>query len=302
MRHVLPVSLATLLFFILTLSALSLYQQIQVYSYQKRASELMKKNQQLAIEQSVFKNKISTFQEVYGASSSPREKTDRIEEIIKKYDKKTNGDLSVFYKNLTNNETYILNGEKKYYMASLYKVIVTLYILEREKNGELALSQKVGSPSATLETALNRIITESNNEYAQAIAAKYGWEEIESYIEKRFAINFSFKGDLSSDVMTIGALFQIISEAIKLSDTESKYLLGLLNHQTRLNKLPKYLPKHIYSHNKTGEFEQYSHDAGLFYTPKANYILIFMSKSKTPEATNEQMAKMSKEIYDVLNQ
>jgi beta-lactamase class A len=224
-----------------------------------------------------------------------------VRQIIITSSKKIKGDISIYYKNLTTGETVILNGEEKYYMASLYKVIVTLYVLEREKHGELSLQEKVGSPAATLDAALTRVITESNNEYAQAIAHKYGWDNIEQYIKPRFGIDFSFKSDLSSNIKTIGALFEIISEAIKLSDTESHYLLQLLNHQTRLNKLPKYLPKNIYSHNKTGEFEQYSHDAGLFYTPRANYILIFMSKTGSPDATNEQMAIMSRDIYHALN-
>jgi len=302
MRYVLPISLSTLLFFILTLSALTVYQQFQVHSYQKKSDELIKQNKQLAIEKSMFNNKINTFQEVYGASDSPLLKTDRIRNSIKTHTRKINGDVSVYYKNLTSGQSYVLNGQKEYTMASLYKIILTLYVLERIKSGELSLSQRVGSPSATLDTALTRIITESNNEYAEAIGAKYGWENIEQYIEERFSVQFSFRGELRSHILTMGTLLQVISEAIKLSDAESKYFLELLNQQTRLSKLPKYLPKHIYSHNKTGELDQYSHDAGLFYTPKANYILIFMSKSKSPGATNEQMAKMSKEIYDILNE
>ena len=302
MRYVLPISLSTLLFFILTLSALTVYQQFQMHSYQKKSEELAKKNKQLAIEKSAFNHKIGTFQEVYGASDSPILKTDKIREVINASARSIKGDVSVYYKNLTSGQSYILNGQKEYTMASLYKIILTLYVLERVKSGELNLTQRVGSPSATLDTALTRIITESNNEYAEAIGAKYGWENIEQYIEERFSVQFSFKGELKSSIVTIGTLIQVISEAIKLSDTESKYFLGLLNQQTRLSKLPKYLPKHIYSHNKTGELDQYSHDAGLFYTPKANYILIFMSKSKSPATTNEQMAKMSKAIYDILNE
>ena len=74
-----------------------------------------------------------------------------------------------------------------------------------------------------------------------------------------------------------------------------------MNNQTHLNKLPKYLPKNIITHNKTGEFEDYSHDVGIFYTPKANYVLIFMSKTPSPGTTDEEMAQMSKDIFNALN-
>lgn len=301
MRHVLPVLLGTLLLFILTLAAFSIFQQYQARNYQERMQELAMQNVQLTIEQSEYKNRIGTYQDVEGISDNPAQKTEKIKAVVEKYSQKVDGEVSVFYQNLNNNESFSRNGQKDYYMASLYKIIITLYVLEREKGGELSLIEKVGSPSATLDVALTKIITESNNEYALALATKYGWDEIEKYIEDRFDIDFSFKDELTTNVTTMGNLFQIISEAVTLSDTESKYLLQLLNHQTRLTKLPKYLPKNIYSHNKTGEFEQYSHDAGLFYTPKANYILIFMSKSKKPEATNEQMALMSRDIYQILS-
>lgn len=239
--------------------------------------------------------------EVLSASSS-NSKNEAVSTIIDAYTKKVDGNVSVYYKNLTTGEEVSVDGKRNYYMASLYKVIITLYILEREKNGEISLSQTVGNPPLTLEKALEKIITESNNEYALAIAQKYGWENIENYIKKRFLLDFTFRGDLLTNVETMGSLFEHISEAIKLTDTESEYLLRLLHEQTRTSKLPKYLPHNIYSHNKTGEFEQFSHDAGLFYTPKANYILIFMSKTPKPEATNEQMAQMSEEIFKTLNE
>lgn len=300
MKHLLPLLLCCLLLSILSLAGLSVYQEHRVSVFAKKTQVLAARNAKLQSESPVSPIQV-TPGSILPASDSALLRNAKVRQIITTSSKKIKGDLSIYYKNLTTGETVILNGEKKYYMASLYKIIVTLYVLEREKHGELSLQEKVGSPAATLDTALTRVITESNNEYAQAIARKYGWDNIEQYIKPRFGIDFSFKSDLSSNIKTMGALFEIISEAIKLSDTESRYLLQLLNHQTRLNKLPKYLPKNIYSHNKTGEFEQYSHDAGLFYTPRANYILIFMSKTGSPDATNEQMALMSRDIYHALN-
>jgi beta-lactamase class A len=296
MRYVLSVCLSLLLLCILSLSGLTLYQQHQAAVSHQHLQQLQARTNTLIKEKNP--GPITT---VLAASDSAQVKTRRIEEIIKSATKKSSGQMSVYYKNLTTNESVVVNGSQQYYMASLYKVVVTLYVLEREKEGSLSLSDKVGSPPLTLEKALTKIITESNNEYAVAIAEKYGWKNIGSFIKLRFGMDFSLGSDLHTDVTMMGSLFQIISEAIKLSDTESSYLLDLLHHQTRLTKLPKYLPKNIYSHNKTGELDQYSHDAGLFYTPKANYILIVMTKTPSPGVANEQMAVLSKDIYDVLN-
>lgn len=225
----------------------------------------------------------------------------RIEDAVNNYTKNIEGDISIYYKNLTTNESLVLNPDQKYYMASLYKVILTAFILHEVENGKTTLSAKIGTSSATLKDGLAQIITESNNEYAQAIANEYGWRKIEKQMKDKFGIEFSFTEKLEISIRNVGILFEDIALALNLPQSESNHLLTLLENQKRRSKLPKYLPANIYSHNKTGEFGDYSHDAGIFYTPKANYILVFMSKAQNPSATNEQMALMSKEIYELLN-
>lgn len=234
-------------------------------------------------------------------TNSTDAKSRAVETIINKYTKLAEGDISVYYKNLATNASLSVDPDKKYYMASLYKIILVLYMLDEIKNGAASLDDRVGTSSATLELAIDKIITESNNGYAQTLAEQYGWKNIENVMKQKLGIDFSFDGNLQITIRNVGKLFEEIAYSISVSDTDSHYILNLMNNQKKINKLPKYLPKNIYAHNKTGEFEDYSHDAGIFYTPKANYILIFMSKSKNPGATDELMAKMSKETYDTLN-
>lgn len=236
---------------------------------------------------------------VLGASTDS--KNVKVGNIIYSHANNTTGDLSVYYKNLTTDEAVIVDGERKYYMASLYKVILTLYILDEIEKGSIDLSDKIGTGSATIEKAMEKIITESNNEYAQALGEDFGWKEIEKYMKQKLGIDFTFTNKLEITIKNLGILFEDIARALKVTDDESNYLLQLLKDQKKTSKLPKYLPKNIYSHNKTGEFEEFSHDAGIFYTPRGNYILIFMSKTKNPAATNEKMAIMSKEIFELLN-
>src|SRR3989344_1649233 len=178
-------------------------------------------------------------------------------------------------------------------MASLYKIILTLFVVGEAEEKKISLDSSVGTGSATISEALEKIITESNNEYAQILAEKYGWKTIETKMKEKLGIEFSFSDSLESSVKTIGLLFEDIALSLKVTGDESSYLLNLLKDQKKTGKLPKYLPSTVYSHNKTGEFEEYSHDAGIFYTPKANYILVFMSKTQDPKSTNEQMALMS---------
>lgn len=248
-----------------------------------------------------YKKQSSGLKQVIVKSEGNNSKNVLVGNAINDSVNKIAGDVSVYYKNLTTGESVVVDGDKEYYMASLYKIILSLYMLDLVKENKTQLDSPVGTKSATLSEALEKIITESNNEYAVELADTYGWKNIEKAIEKKLNINFNFDRSLAIKVKNVGVLLENITLSLRVSDNESEYLLRLLRDQTRLSKLPKYLPASIYSHNKTGEFEEYSHDAGIFYTPKANYILIFMSKTKDPSQTNEQMALMSKDIYETLN-
>lgn len=225
----------------------------------------------------------------------------KIADIISKYAKKIDGDISIYYKNLATDESVTVDADKKYYMASLYKVILTLFLLDEVEIGNTTLDTPVGTSSAKLSLALEKIITESNNEYAELLADEYGWNTIETKMKERLGIEFNLSEELEITVENVGLLFEEIALALKITEFESNYMLDLLQNQKLTSKLPKYLPSTVRFHNKTGELDDYSHDAGVFYTPKANYVLVFMSKTEDASVTNEQMALMSKEIYEALN-
>lgn len=291
-----------IVFLSLCMLAFALFKQYtDIATYQDNITTLQRAYTQVRTINNDYQKKVQSLRQLTILANAPDSKNVVVGGIINTYTKKVDGDISIYYKNLTTNESVTIDPDRKYYMASLYKIILTLYVLDQTKNNTINLTDQIGTGSATLEFALNKIITESNNEYAQFLANKYGWQNIEDVMTKRLGIAFRFNKDLTIDVKNVEALFEDIALSLKVSDDESKYLLTLLNDQTKTSKLPKYLPKNIYAHNKTGEFELYSHDAGVFYTPKANYILIFLSKTDNPDVTNEQMATMSKDIYDVLN-
>jgi len=273
----------------------------QLQQYQKAILGTQDDYVRLQQQYTYYKEQTKNLRQLVVLTNNEDSKNIKIADIIYDYSNKVYGDLSVYYKNLTTNESIVVDGDRKYYMASLYKVILTIFILDEIKNGKITLDTKIGTSSATLETGLNKIITESNNQYAELLAKKYGWKEIEDAMKSKLGIDFAFNEDLEVDIENIGRLFEDIALSFKVTDGQSSFLLNLLKNQKKISKLPKYLPSNIYSHNKTGEFENYSHDAGIFYTPKANYILIFMSRTEDPLLTNEKMSLMSKDIYQLLN-
>lgn len=248
-----------------------------------------------------YKEQAKNLKKVIILAKNPESNINQVANIVQNYTNKIKGDVSIYFKNITTNESLIVNEGEKYYMASLYKVILALYLLDEINHNKLNLDDKVGTTSATIRFALDKIITESNNELALILAEEYNWQKIQKTMKTKLGIDFKLNKKLEISVTNVGILFENITSSLKIPQEESEYILKLLGNQKITSKLPKYLAKNVYSHNKTGEFENYSHDAGIFYTPKANYILVFMSKTENPSATNEHMALMSKEIYESLN-
>jgi beta-lactamase class A len=83
-----------------------------------------------------------------------------------------------------------------------------------------------------------------------------------------------------------------------LPSCPSLRMISLLKRQALNEKIPKYLPKSVQIAHKTGELDDYSHDAGIIYTLNNRYIISILAKNTDREKANEDIAKLSKAIYE----
>lgn len=65
------------------------------------------------------------------------------------------------------------------------------------------------------------------------------------------------------------------------------------------NKIPAGLPEGTKCANKTGETDEYQHDAAIVYSPGGDYILCIMSSNCGAAITNIQ--DISATVYDYFN-
>ena len=66
------------------------------------------------------------------------------------------------------------------------------------------------------------------------------------------------------------------------------------------DRIPKYLPEDIKVGHKTGELDSLRHDVGIILGKKSDYIFVFLSNTTSTENTSEQIALLSKEVFDAL--
>lgn len=237
--------------------------------------------------------------------------------------KDTRGSYAVVIQNLKTEENYSFNEHKVFDSGSLYKLWVMGEIYEQIKEGKLSEDQviseeisvlnekfKISSESAELtegkielpvNVALQRMITISDNYSALLLAWKVRLSKVKAYLESHGLMESKVGGVDELPITTAydTALFfeQLYKGELADADTTPK-MMELLKGQQLNGKLPKYLPKGTIIAHKTGEIGFITHDGGIIYSPKGDYIIVVLSETPRPADAEEKIAQISKSVYN----
>lgn len=232
----------------------------------------------------------------------------------------TKGEYSIVIKNLMTNETYTLNEHKQYLSGSLYKLWVMGSAYEKIKDGSLSLDEILsddiadlnerfdiatqdaeltdGSISLTVGQALNQMITLSHNYSALLLTKRLKLESLSAFL-KEYGYNESKVGEPpKTTAYDIAGFFEKVYRKELVTEAYSDKMLDLLKDQQLNTKLPRFLPEDVTVAHKTGELYFYSHDAGIVFTPKGDYIIVILTNSDNVDRQNEIISDISKSAYD----
>lgn len=236
------------------------------------------------------------------------------------------GVYAISIKNLKTNETYFVNEHKVYDSGSLYKlwIMATVYqqieagILNEDEmlSGDIAtLNEKfnISSDSADLtegvitlgiRDALNQMITISHNYAALLLTERVKLSSVAQFLDKNGFKESSIGSDNNPPQTTssdIALFFEKLYKGELASQENTIKMLEFLKKQQLNDKLPKLLPEGTVVAHKTGEIDYQTHDAGIVYSPKGDYIIVIMSESDMPSAAADREAQISKAVYDYFN-
>lgn len=245
-----------------------------------------------------------------------------IEKIILDGLEGSTGEYSFSIFNLKTEESYLENENKEYPSASLYKLWLMAVIFDEIEKGNLTMNKKltadievlnkkfgIGSESAELsegtislsvEEALNKMITISDNYSALLLSSTVGVSKMSEFL-KKYSLNNSKVGTLSSLPMTTAVdttmYFKLLYSKNLVSEKSSTQMIELLKKQQINDRIPKYLPDNTTVAHKTGELFGFKHDAGIIFSHDGDYIFVALSESKNPKAAAERIALVSEEIF-----
>lgn len=236
---------------------------------------------------------------------------------------KKDGQYAIVYKNLTTGQGIMLNENTIFASASLYKLWVMAITFEQLTQEKLRENQvitgnvekindlmeiatesavlKNGSLSMTVGEALEKMITISDNYAALTLVNTLGQKTIVDFLKKHEFFNSAYVSPPKTTALDIAKFYEKLYKN-QLGDAKAtRQMIDLLLRQQINDRLPRLLPKDIAVAHKTGELDGFKHDAGIIYSPNADYILVVLSNTKNPSTAVDTQAKLSLTIYDYIN-
>ena len=243
-----------------------------------------------------------------------------LKKVVEEQLKDAKGKYAVVVKDLKTGESFYLLEHEAFETASLYKIWVMAAVYEKIAKGEIKKNEVLtddvtklnetfhistesaeltgGTVSFSVEEALNRMITISHNYAALLLSKKIRLAYVTDYL-KNHNLSESFVGEPpKSTANDIALFFEKLYRGGSGDQKTNQEMINLLKQQKLQNKLPKYLPKETVIAHKTGELGLFTHDAGIVFGKKTDYLITILSESNSPVGAEERIAKISRAAYD----
>jgi beta-lactamase class A len=231
------------------------------------------------------------------------------------------GTYSIYIKNLKTGEYYGKNENETYLSASLYKLWTMGAVYSQIQKGTLQKDDvlsadieklndqfDIGTESAelsegtirkTVDDAVEQMITISHNYSALLLTSNIKLSTVRDFIST-YDFNDSKVGSELPETTAadMGKYFELLYKKEIINDIYSDEMMARLKRQRLNDRIPELLPENTVVAHKTGELYGFKHDAGIVFAPKGDYVIVMMSDTKAPAQAVEQMAQLSKDVYD----
>jgi beta-lactamase class A len=230
------------------------------------------------------------------------------------------GRFGIYVKDLATGQTVALNERFPFQSASLYKLPVMYEVFKLRDMDLFRLNEEmtIGPDDAemdlgslpwpvgtriTIGTALDRMVTLSDNSGAYMLAKKVGSPRINEDMLGMGLTHTHIKGDdLQTSAYDMGRLLELIARGQALSAETSAEMVHLMARQQVRNRIPVKMPAEAVVANKTGNWEGAAHDVAIVYGPRSTFVISLLSDGITDfDALYEAMATASRNVYDLVN-
>ena len=235
-------------------------------------------------------------------SSLPAKDTNqKIQQLLESSVINLPGKYGIVIKDLKKNHTYEINATDTFASASIYKLAVMYKVHDSLDKGTLQKDLKL-APGLTVKEALDNMITISDNDSAILLAEKVGWAATNTFLKDKgiSGFNLTIQDYPETTASATAQILERIYAKTAVSKEASSEMTLLLFRQKINDRIPKFLPKDVKVGHKTGELDNFRHDAAIVVGKKGDYIFVFLSQTPAPADATENIANLSKTMYDAL--
>ena len=225
------------------------------------------------------------------------------------------GEWSVYVKNLSTDEAFVLNDQPMK-SASVMKLFIMGTVYKAFECGELERTEEIMS-------LMNKMISYSDNASSNELLSRLGSgsyadgiEKVNAFIKEYGFSDMTMEYNGFDDSATImdpehfnqvtakdcGKLLEDIYRRIWVSRGVSNEIEDMLLAQQTRYKIPAGLPEGVLCGNKTGEMDTTENDAAIIYAKDCDYILVVLSNGwSSKDQAITRIQSVSSLVYDYLN-
>ncbi|MCC7104525.1 MAG: serine hydrolase [Chloroflexi bacterium] len=231
------------------------------------------------------------------------------------------GRFGIACKHLGTGLTVTRNDRLTFGAASLFKLPVMYSVFKQRQVGALdfgeeltlgdeAMDYDLGTLAwplgsrVTLGTALERMIVVSDNSSAYMLTQRVGGSRInEDASRLGLTQTWIHSDDLSTSAGDMLRLLELIAIGQAVDPASSAEMAHLLARQQVRDRIPAMLPEGTVVANKTGDWDDVTHDVAIVYAPRGTFVLALLSDHVADRtAVHSAMARAALNVYLLLDE
>lgn len=269
-------------------------------------------------------------------TAAPVTATERYAALRQSIDKELkglNGEWGIAVQDLSTGDTMLMNTDRPYPAASLYKLVLLAEAYRRIDAGTLQLDQMTTMVESdyvdslmwdeelavgdrvSLKGLLRVLIIQSSNAAAHALMRIMSLQSINDPAQG-FGLNDTFMpvGEIrarysdwraeepATSVPDLLRFFGKLYRGELISPQASKAMLDLLKQQQINDRIPALLPKGTAVAHKTGNLTGVVADAGIIFGPRTDVMLIVLNDGADHDPATAAIGNIGRLVYDFHNQ
>jgi beta-lactamase class A len=247
-----------------------------------------------------------------------------LERAIDSFVRQRRGSFGVAVRDLAGTVAVEVDGRERFTLASLYKVVLLYEVMRRVGAGQLRLDDPVTTPASyafgepeggippdsrvTIDEAARTMIEVSSNAAALALIELVTPDGLAAAPSRLGLRDTTIDAQSTGEprhywIESFGSAHDLVELFVRLGRRQlvdpalDQRMIGYLLRQRVRDRLPLLLPAGTPVGHKTGEFDGFTHDAGLVLLPARAYAIVVLAEGESVAEGRTAVAELSRLAY-----